>query len=1043
MHEVEKQNLEPNVTTKPDSMNKVLWFHGLQFRLLFNALVLFIVSIIIFLLIITAFVKEKVTDSEMRLLSQVGMSLVGDINQINASTEVLAKAIANVVEGLPKTEDAINRVLPSLINQYGLKEVVAGGGVWPEPYNFDTQRERHSFFWARNQSGELESVDDYNNPEGRGYFQEEWYVPVKLRPKNSCYWSKSYYDPYTFEPMVTCSVPVKNQNAQFSGVATIDVKLSGLTALLEKATSDIDGYAFVVDRNNKFLSYPDADGVEAKIISFDKQGHKIEDFLSVHEFSKTYSSYQVIADALNEVNRHLIDSVKKDNEVLVSALVNNSYQITQKEAPLLAAILSNKGALEENSESGSFRIEKDIVLGEAAIAQVLVVPNTYWKVVLITPNSAISEKVNAVVYRVVFYISSISILLFILGYWILGSVVIKPFHDLVVQLSNAEEKGLDETRKDEFGLIAMHVNNKTRQLTDVNKKISIAIDKREHADKLRKTSEKRYEKITTNAPDAIISVNKNGLIIDCNPAALVIFNYQKKELVGRLFITLLAPNDSPSQLLDINRYLKGELDALISSHLQIQAVKSDGIVFSAEFSATSWRTEKGRFFSIFMRDVSKRLEAEYKLRHQALHDALTQLPNRRLFNDRLAGALAQAKRNKSLLAVMIIDLDNFKIINDTMGHAVGDKLLQSIAENLLQAKRGADTIARLGGDEFGVIQANIRDPLQVLLFSNRLRDLISGAVIVDGKTFQVGCSIGVTIFPDDTGNAENLLKNADMAMYAAKENGKNTVRFFVEEMNIEIQNKQKMLESIAVALKQEQFSIYFQPLINLTTNKIVAAEALIRWYHPEKGYILPADFIPIAEQTNTINEIGGWVMRQVCQTIKKMDDLGLPKITIALNISPEQFKRENIFESLDAIAMDEQVSASRIECEITENAVMDDVDRVIEIMHSLKNSGYKLSIDDFGAGYSSLSYLKRFPIDKIKIDKSFISDIVESESSASIARAIIELGHSMKLEVLAEGVETQEQEEWLAAHKCDLIQGHYRAKPMPFSDFVTWINANA
>lgn len=1043
MHEVEKQDFEPNATTKPNSMNKVLWFHGLQFRLLFNALVFFIVSIIIFLLIITAFVKEKVTDSEMRLLSQVGMSLVGDINQINASTEVLAKAIANVVEGLPKTEDAINRVLPSLIDQHGLKEVVAGGGVWPEPFNFDLQQERRSFFWARNQSGELEPVDDYNNPEGRGYFQEEWYVPVKLRPKNTCYWSKSYYDPYTFEPMVTCSVPVKNENTQFAGVATIDVKLSGLTALLEKATSDINGYAFVVDRNNKFLSYPVVNGVEAKVTSFDNQGQRIEDFLSVNEFAQKYNSYQIVADALNKVNRHLAGNVEKDNAALISTLVESSYQITPKEAPLLAAILSNKSGFGGRLENSNFHIQRDVVLGESAIAQVLIVPNTYWKVVLITPDSAISTKVNAVVYRVVFYIFSISILLFILGYWILGLVVIKPFHDLIAQLSGAKGKALDETRTNEFGLIAKHFNNKTKQLIDVNKKISIAIDKREYADKLRKTSEKRYEKITTNAPDAIISVDKNGIIIDCNPAALEIFNYQKKKLVGRLFITLLAPNDSPSQLVDINQYLKGEIDALISSHLQIQAVRSDGIVFSAEFSATSWRTEKGRFFSIFMRDVSKRLEAEYKLRHQALHDALTQLPNRRLFNDRLASTLSQAKRNKSLLAVMIIDLDNFKIINDTMGHAVGDKLLQSIAENLLQAKRGEDTIARLGGDEFGVIQANIQDPLQVLSFSNRLRDLISGDVVVDGKTFQVGCSIGVTIFPDDTSNAEDLLKNADMAMYAAKENGKNTVRFFVEEMNVEIQNKQKMLESIAVALKQEQFSIYFQPLIDLTKNKIVGAEALIRWHHPEKGYILPADFIPIAEQTNTINEIGGWVMRQVCQTIKKMDDLGLPKITIALNISPEQFKRENIFESLDAIAMDEQVSASRIECEITENAVMDDVDRVIEIMHSLKNSGYKLSIDDFGAGYSSLSYLKRFPIDKIKIDKSFISDIVESESSASIARAIIELGHSMRLEVLAEGVETQAQEEWLTAHKCDLIQGHYRAKPMPFSEFVAWIKANA
>ena len=281
-----------------------------------------------------------------------------------------------------------------------------------------------------------------------------------------------------------------------------------------------------------------------------------------------------------------------------------------------------------------------------------------------------------------------------------------------------------------------------------------------------------------------------------------------------------------------------------------------------------------------------------------------------------------------------------------------------------------------------------------------------------------------------------------MAMYQAKEEGRNSIRFFIDEMDQEIQKRKEILEDITVAIEEEQFDLNFQPLINLHTNRVVAAEALIRWYHPDKGSISPADFIPIAEQSNSINHIGSWVVKKVCFYIKEMDKLRLPKITIAMNISPAQFKRENVYESVDSIVQEENVSPRRIECEITESAVMDNMERAIEIMHEFKQRGFKLSIDDFGTGYSSLSYLKQFPINKIKIDRSFIADIETDEDSASIAKSIINLGHSMNLEVLAEGVENQVQQDWLIAQKCDLMQGYFRAKPMPFDQFVEWIEHN-
>ena len=729
--------------------------------------------------------------------------------------------------------------------------------------------------------------------------------------------------------------------------------------------------------------------------------------------------------------------------MLSEKLAKESYQIAPSESLLLAAILENE--IESKTPQSFiryFHIANDLLLNEAAIVQIFLIPETYWKVVLVTPVSTFSERVDSVVNQVLYYLISVSLLVFLLGYWLLGKSVVNPFHHLVSQLSSNKKRELDESSKNEFGLIARHINHKTQQLTKANREIIIVMEKREQADKLRRVSEKRFKAIAKNAPDAIVSVDGSGRVIDWNPAATKIFKYKKQEIKGRLFSRLFVPDESQSQLIDIDQYIKGDIDSLHTPLIQIQALRADGLLFTAEFSATSWKTDKGRFFSIFLRDISMRMEAEYKLRHQALHDPLTQLPNRSLFNDRLSHALVQAKRDATSVAVMIIDLDNFKIINDTLGHATGDLLLQSVAEKLLREKRATDTISRLGGDEFGVVQTNITDPSQVLLFSSRLRESIAETTTINKNTFQVGCSIGVTVFPDDSHEADDLLRNADMAMYRAKEDGRNSVRFFVEAMDREIQNRREILDNISIALKQNQFAMHFQPLIDLKQNKIVGAEALIRWFHPEKGFISPAEFIPIAEQTKAINEIGFWVIRRVCQLINQMDELKLPQIRIALNISPIQFKRENIFETLQIITSEENVSPTRIECEITESAVMDDVERVIEIMHNLNGAGYKLSIDDFGTGYSSLSYLKRFPINKIKIDQSFITDIVTDEDSASIAKAIIKLGHSMSLEVLAEGVETEAQQQWLIDHHCDLIQGYFKAKPMPFAEFVDWVKAN-
>lgn len=1030
---------------KPKSRThqKVAWHNSLQFVLSFKAIIIFVIGILSLLFVIVFVVKSILVESERQLLAKTGRAVAGDIGKIIQSTESLTKSLATIAENLPKEDKFFRQFIPQIIDQPGLEKMVAGGGIWPEPNAFNSNKERNSFFWARNQNNVLEFLDDYNLASGNGYHNEEWYVPVKYMPKDKCYWSQSYFDPYSFEPMVTCTIPMQTNTNPFFGVATVDIKLSGLTELLKNTTAAIDGYAFVVDRNNKFLTYPDTN--KAKFTHTDQQGTEVQDFLDVDKFTEKFAVFGEIAGQLHSLNQQLEQKTSDIEQVksLATKLSTNSYQIDEGEAKLLSAIMLNPEVTQSKSESNlNMRVADDVLLGEAVLVQIFVLPDTFWKLVLVTPETAFIGKVDSAINYILFCLITVIVLIFILGYRLVGKAIVSPFNQLVAQLSLDSESPLDESASNEFGLVARQINLKTELLRNSNRQMAIAMDKRARADKLRRVSEKRFKAIARTAPDAIISIDESGHVIDWNPAATLIFGYERKDIIGRKYRRLLVPGEIEKRLQHIEAYLQGKIASLENSLAQVQAVRDDGLIFTAEFSATSWQTEKGRFFSLFLRDISERIEAEYKLRHQALHDPLTELPNRNLFKDRLTTAMEQARRNGTLVAVMIIDLDNFKIINDTLGHGVGDKLLQIVAQRVNEQKRATDTIARLGGDEFGVVQTNFTEPSDAMLFAGKLRESIAETMTIEENIFQIGCSVGVTIYPHDSELSDNLLRNADIAMYQAKEEGRNSIRFFVEEMDKEIQRRKHILEDIAIAIEENQFELHLQPLLDLQTGKTMGAEALIRWHHPDKGFISPAEFIPIAEQSQAINDIGTWVVKDVCRILNQMDEMSLPNINIAMNISPAQFRRENIFESLSQILAQENVSPHRIECEITESATMENVERVIQVMHKLRNAGFELSIDDFGTGYSSLSFLKRFPISKIKIDRSFVKDVVNDEDSAAIAKSIIQMGHSMNLVVLAEGIETQQQHDWLVEQGCDMMQGYFRAKPMPFNSFVEWLKNN-
>jgi diguanylate cyclase (GGDEF)-like protein/PAS domain S-box-containing protein len=425
-----------------------------------------------------------------------------------------------------------------------------------------------------------------------------------------------------------------------------------------------------------------------------------------------------------------------------------------------------------------------------------------------------------------------------------------------------------------------------------------------------------------------------------------------------------------------------------------------------------------------------RKEAESNLTFFANHDALTGLPNRAMFNERLAQALARAHRYNKMAAVLFIDLDRFKIINDTLGHDAGDRLLKQLAERLRECLREGDTVGRQGGDEFVVLIEDVTDPNQVTGVAQKMLETIAQPYRIAGQEFHVTASIGISICPDDGRDQHALLKNADIAMYRAKERGKNNYQFYSAQMNLHSFERLALETSLRHAVERSEFLLHYQPKVNIRSGRITGVEALVRWQHPELGMVSPAQFIPLAEETGLIVQIGEWVLRTACSQARGWLDQGLPNISVAVNLSARQFARDDLAASIMNVVRETGMDPRWLELEITESTVMHNPDLAAEVLRQLKDVGVRVAIDDFGTGYSSLGYLKRFPIDSVKVDRSFILDIPDDKDDVAITCAVIAMAHSLRLKVVAEGVETAEQYGFLRDQDCDEIQGYYFSPPV-------------
>jgi diguanylate cyclase (GGDEF)-like protein len=425
-----------------------------------------------------------------------------------------------------------------------------------------------------------------------------------------------------------------------------------------------------------------------------------------------------------------------------------------------------------------------------------------------------------------------------------------------------------------------------------------------------------------------------------------------------------------------------------------------------------------------------------QIAHLAEHDSLTGLPNRLLLNDRLDQAIAQAGRSSKLMAILFLDLDNFKLINDSLGHPTGDKLLQSVARSLLGCVRAPDTVSRQGGDEFVILLRDVERAEDPAITARRIQRALKEAHSIDGHQFHVTASIGISIFPLDGLDAATLLKNADTAMYRAKENGRQNFRFFKPEMNVKAVERQSMEEDLRRALERNEFTLNYQPILDLKSDAITGAEALLRWTHPTRGSVEPAEFIPVAEDTGLILPIGAWVLREACMQAKAWENEGLSPITISVNVSALQFRSEGFLDSLTTILKETGLNPESLDIEITESVLMGRAERGVPTLETLRKQGVQVAVDDFGTGYSSLSYLQKLKVDSLKIDQSFVHEIATTPNETSIVSAIISMGRSLGLRVTAEGVETPEALAFLKAQNCDEAQGYYISRPVPAAEFA-------
>ncbi|WP_136416669.1 EAL domain-containing protein [Herbaspirillum sp. ST 5-3] len=581
-----------------------------------------------------------------------------------------------------------------------------------------------------------------------------------------------------------------------------------------------------------------------------------------------------------------------------------------------------------------------------------------------------------------------------------------------------------------------------RLLEEMTHDLSFALENIER-EAMRKATEENLRKLSRaveQSANAVMITDRNGVIEYINPWFSKITGYRPEEIIGKTPSVLRSEETHPETH-------KRMWDTILSGKEwtgELHNTKKNGETYWCLETISPLKNENGEVshFVAVTEDISERKQTEQTIRHLAFHDPLTGLPNRRLFNDRLHQAAALRHRRDNAFALMLLDLDRFKTVNDTLGHDIGDALLKAVASRLLGAARQGDTLARMGGDEFALLALEISQPEDVARLADKLFAILKEPFQLYGHELYVTTSIGITLYPADANDAEALIKNADIALYRAKDLGRNNFQFFTGDMNTTMMHRLRLESAMRWAVERNELMLHYQPQIDVATGKIHGTEALIRWRHPEFGMVSPAQFIPLAEETGMIIEIGEWVLRKACAQAKQWERRGTP-MRVAVNLSARQFHQGDLADTIAGILDEFDLAPALLEVELTEGVLMEDTAQTGAILERLHGMGVQISIDDFGTGYSSLSYLKRLPIQVLKIDQSFVRDIHTDPDDRAIVMAVIALAHSMKLKVVAEGVETQEQFAFLREYQCDVMQGYLFSRPVSGEDVLSLLMSEA
>ncbi len=552
--------------------------------------------------------------------------------------------------------------------------------------------------------------------------------------------------------------------------------------------------------------------------------------------------------------------------------------------------------------------------------------------------------------------------------------------------------------------------------------------------------EKERAVVTLNSiGDAVLCTDISGNITYLNLVAETMTGWRREEAIGKPLAEVFrivdgATHDTARDPME----MAVEQNRTVGLTANCVLIRRDGFESAIEDSAAPIHDRVGRVTGavIVFHDVSAARAMSVKMTHSAQHDVVTNLPNRLLLNDRITQSIALALRQNKSLAVIFLDLDRFKYINDSLGHETGDKLLRSVSKRLLASVRGSDTVSRQGGDEFVILLSEISHPEDAAKSAKKILLSLSAPHSIAGQDLHIDGSIGISVYPEDGKDAETLIKNADTAMYHAKGTGRNNFQFFKGDMNLRAVERQSLESSLRHALEREQFLLHYQPKVNLDTGEITGVEALIRWQHPDRGLISPGRFIPIAEDCGLIVQIGSWVLREACRQTREWQDARSLRLPIAVNVSALEFRDPGFVDSVRTVLQETGLEARYLELELTEGVLLEDGQSTAAVLQELKKMGVHLAVDDFGTGYSSLSYLQQFPIDVLKIDQSFVQHITGNPDDSPIVSAIIDMGKNLKQRVIAEGVETQGQLAFLQAQRCAEGQGYLFSRPLAAAQFA-------